>query len=270
MTASESLIEHVGYTRYRTILADPPWRFDHRRGKTAPEHGRLRRYDTLSIQEIKDLAVPEIVDPDKSAHLYLWVPNAMLPFGLEVMEAWGFEYKSNLIWSKIRKDGGPDGRGCGFYFRNVTEMLLFGVRGKKPRTREAGRRQVNLIASRKREHSRKPDEIYPIIEACSHWPYAELFGREERLGWFVWGDQIPRGSYLGIHLGNSERYENWTKGIEGGSDSIPVYLGKHHVGDIDEQPDGSFNGHFFTSDYEQWEMHNAPDLNGIVRKMSYV
>jgi N6-adenosine-specific RNA methylase IME4 len=77
----------------------------------------------------------------------------------------------------------------GFYFRNVTELVLFGVRGKNARTLAAGRRQVNLLATRKREHSRKPDELYEIIEACSAGPYLELFARNTRRGWTGWGDQ---------------------------------------------------------------------------------
>lgn len=105
------------------------------------------------------------------------------------MQAWGFNYKSNIVWYKTRKDGGPDGRGVGFYFRNVTELLLFGVKGKNARTREAGRRQVNIIPARKREHSRKPDETYDIIEACSAGPYLELFARGTRKGWTAWGNQ---------------------------------------------------------------------------------
>ena len=105
------------------------------------------------------------------------------------MSAWGFHYKSNIIWRKIRKDGGSDGRGVGFYFRNVTEIILFGVRGKNARTLQPGRTQVNYLETRKREHSRKPDEIYPIIEACSPGPRIELFAREGRPGWAVWGNQ---------------------------------------------------------------------------------
>ena len=172
---------------FGTILADPPWRFDNRTGKMAPEHHRLSRYETLSMDEIAALPVADLAA--ERAHCYLWVPNALLPYGLEILDAWGFDYKTNLIWHKIRKDGGSDGRGVGFYFRNVTEILLFGVRGQKARTLDAGRRQVNLIASRKREHSRKPDEQYELIEACSWGPYLELFGRGERDGWTVWGDQ---------------------------------------------------------------------------------
>ncbi|MGP1283363.1 MAG: MT-A70 family methyltransferase [Parasphingopyxis sp.] len=173
--------------RYGTILADPPWQFQNRTGKIAPEHGRLKRYDTMSLDDICALPVADIAD--EPAHLYLWVPNALLPDGLRVMESWGFRYVSNLIWHKIRKDGGSDGRGVGFYFRNVTEVLLFGVRGKKARTLAPGRSQVNMIQSRKREHSRKPDEQYEIIEECSWGPFLELFARGERPGWTVWGNQ---------------------------------------------------------------------------------
>ena len=180
--------------RFSTILADPPWRFSNRTGKVAPEHRRLRRYRTMSVDDICDLSVEKL--SKSNAHLYLWCPNALLPWGLRVMEAWGFQYKSNVIWLKIRKDGGPDGRGVGFYFRNVTEMLLFGVRGKM-RTLPPGRRQVNLVAARKREHSRKPDESYTVIEECSPGPFVELFAREERSGWTQWGDELgqPIRSY---------------------------------------------------------------------------
>lgn len=182
------LLQFAGDQRFGTILADPPWRFQNRTGKVGPEHKRLSRYATMTAEEIGALPVREIAaDP---AHLYLWVPNALLPSGLEVMGAWGFRYVSNIIWEKVRADGGPDGRGVGFYFRNVTEILLFGIRGKNARTLAAGRRQVNVIRSRKREHSRKPDEQYPIIEGCSWGPRLELFARGGgRSGWQCWGDQ---------------------------------------------------------------------------------
>jgi N6-adenosine-specific RNA methylase IME4 len=170
-----------------TVLADPPWQFQNKTGKVAPEHQRLSRYGTMTLDEIVALPVAHIAaDP---AHLYLWCPNALLPDGLAVMQAWGFTYKSNIVWHKVRKDGGSDGRGVGFYFRNVTELILFGVKGKNARTLSPGRRQVNLLATRKREHSRKPDEQYEIIEACSPGPYLELFARGTRKGWTSWGDQ---------------------------------------------------------------------------------
>jgi len=186
-TAAEELLAFAGGRRFSTILADPPWRFQNKTGKVAPEHRRLSRYGTMTLAEIMALPIEKISSP--SAHLYLWVPNALMPEGLAVMQAWGYSYKSNIVWHKVRKDGGSDGRGVGFYFRNVTELILFGVRGKNARTRDAGRRQVNYICSRKREHSRKPDEQYPIIEGCSNPPFIELFARGRRDGWETWGNQ---------------------------------------------------------------------------------
>ena len=153
----------------------------------APEHKRLNRYGTMNVATISALPVAQITAP--TSHLYLWVPNALLPEGLQVMKAWGFNYKSNIVWHKRRKDGGSDGRGVGFYFRNVTELVLFGVRGKNARTLQPGRTQVNYLGTRKREHSRKPDEFYDIVEQCSPGPHLELFARGARPGWTVWGNQ---------------------------------------------------------------------------------
>jgi len=176
-------LSHLASNGFCTMLADVPWQFDNRTGKVAPEHRRLRRYRTMTLDEICALPVPRIMAP--TAHLYLWVPNALLPDGLRAMAAWGFTYKTNIVWHKIRKDGGSDGRGVGFYFRNVTELLLFGVKGSNTRTLDPGRTQVNIIETRKREHSRKPDEVYPIIEACSPGPFIELFARaSEQAGLF--------------------------------------------------------------------------------------
>lgn len=176
---------------FATILADPPWQFTNKTGKVAPEHRRLSRYSTMKLDEIKALPIADLTAP--TAHLYLWCPNALLAEGLAVMQAWGFTYKANIVWHKIRKDGGPDGRGVGFYFRNVTELILFGVKGKNARTLKPGRKQVNFLATRKREHSRKPDEQYDIIEACSPGPFVELFARGSRKGWVTWGNQADEG-----------------------------------------------------------------------------
>ncbi len=183
--AGDDLLRLLEGQRFATILADPPWQFQNKTGKIAPEHKRLNRYGTLTLEEIAALPVEQAAG--ETSHLYLWVPNALLPQGLAVMEAWGFTYKTNIVWHKIRKDGGPDGRGVGFYFRNVTEMMLFGVRGKNARTLTPGRTQVNYLATRKREHSRKPDEQYKLIEACSPGPHLELFARGVRNGWKCWG-----------------------------------------------------------------------------------
>ena len=177
---------------FGTILIDPPWRFQNRTGKMAPEHKRLRRYRTMSFEEIAALPVGTHAKP--MSHLYLWCPNALLPEALDIMAAWGFKYKTNIVWYKIRKDGGPDGRGVGFYFRNVTELLLFGVKGSL-RTLKPGRTQVNLLATRKQEHSRKPGEAYGIIQRCSPGPFLELFARQRVAGWTQWGDEVD--SYVG-------------------------------------------------------------------------
>ena len=175
---SENLLRFCGDQKYATIYADPPWRFQNRTGKVAPEHKRLNRYETMELEDIMALPVAQVAA--EKSHLYLWVPNALLPDGLAVMKAWGFEYKGNIIWEKVRKDGEPDGRGVGFYFRNVTEILLFGVRGGGNRTLPPARSQVNLLRAQKREHSRKPDEFIPLIERCSPGPFLELFARGDR------------------------------------------------------------------------------------------
>ncbi len=186
-SAARDFARKCGALQVGTILADPPWQFANRTGKMAPEHRRLNRYATLTLKELIQLPVADrCLD---NAHLYLWVPNALLMEGLQVMAAWGFQYKTNLVWHKVRKDGEPDGRGVGFYFRNTTELVLFGVRGKL-RTAQSGRTQVNIMRTRKREHSRKPDELYEIIERCSPGPYLELFARGTHSpDWHTWGNQ---------------------------------------------------------------------------------
>jgi len=207
---------------FQTILADPPWRFANRTGKVAPEHRRLDRYSTMSMDAIKGLHVSKAAA--KNAHLYLWVPNALLTDGLDVMQAWGFRYVSNIVWAKRRKDGGPDGRGVGFYFRNVTELLLFGVKGSM-RTLAPGRSQVNMIETRKREHSRKPDEQYDLIQSCSPGPYLELFARYPRPGWTVWGDESPEET---TPRGKAH------KGYEGGAILPPLPPNTHVNGKVAE------------------------------------
>lgn len=185
---AESLLAFADGRRFKTIYADPPWRFQNRTGKMAPEHKRLSRYSTMTLDEIFELPVATIAA--EKSHLYLWCPNALIAEGLETIRRWGFVYKSNLVWYKIRKDGGPDGRGVGFYFRNVTELVLFGIRGKDNRTLKPGRTQVNLIGTRKRRHSQKPDEMWQVIERCSPAPRLELFARHYRHGWAQWGDEV--------------------------------------------------------------------------------
>jgi N6-adenosine-specific RNA methylase IME4 len=205
-SAAKDFIDFIGDRKFATIVADPPWQFQNRTGKVAPEHKRLNRYGTMKLQDIKD--IPVQIAASDTAHLYLWVPNALLQEGLEVMKAWGFTYKSNIIWYKIRKDGGPDGRGVGFYFRNVTEILLFGTKGKKARTLQPGRSQPNIIATRKREHSRKPDEQYELYESCSNGPYLELFARGNRTNWTCWGNQADES-----YFPNWDTYKNHSQAV---------------------------------------------------------
>ena len=192
--------------RFGTILADPPWRFSNRTGKMAPEHKRLNRYATMTLQDIMELPIAQLALPQ--SHLYLWVPNALILEGLEVMRRWGFTYKTNLVWYKTRKDGGPDGRGVGFYFRNVTELVLFGTRGSL-RTLAPGRTQVNLVATRKREHSRKPDELYDLIGKCSPGPYLELFARHQKEGWSQWGNGLDSNEPASLQRMLLERTQRW-------------------------------------------------------------
>ncbi|WP_082824207.1 MT-A70 family methyltransferase [Crenobacter luteus] len=214
--AAQDLLARCAEQKFHTVLADPPWQFQNRTGKMAPEHKRLNRYGTMNLADIMALPVAELVE--EPAHLYLWVPNALLPEGLQVMQAWGFTYKSNLVWHKVRKDGGPDGRGVGFYFRNTTELILFGVRGKNARTLAPGRRQVNIIKTMKREHSRKPDEQYELIEACSPGPYLELFARGGRPGWQTWGNQADEYQITW------ETYSNHSQSISADDEVFPRLL----------------------------------------------
>lgn len=211
MTVSMNNLPGLKAHAFSTILADPPWRFQNSTGKVAPEHKRLKRYHTMTFDEIGAMPIAE--HAAERSHLYLWCPNALLEEGLATMRSWGFKYKTNIVWYKVRKDGGPDGRGVGFYFRNVTELLLFGIRGKI-RTLDPGRTQVNIISTRKQEHSRKPEGVYDIIEACSPGPFLELFARERRKGWTQWGDELD--TYLHtrpIHKGYNGHAMNGTATI---------------------------------------------------------
>lgn len=228
MTNKKNLIEDFcTFTKGRkfsTILADPPWQFQNRTGKMAPEHKRLSRYSTLKLEEIINIPVVDAIT--ETAHLYLWVPNALLAEGLQVMKGWGFKYKTNLIWYKVRKDGGPDRRGVGFYFRNVTEIILFGIRGKNARTLQPGRTQENIIVQRKREHSRKPDEQYNLIEACSNPPFLEMFARGSRDNWYCWGNQSED------YYPEWDTYKNHS---QNGKIKKPLKQEKKYISHVDKQ-----------------------------------
>jgi N6-adenosine-specific RNA methylase IME4 len=238
MTPAEDLLANFRGRRFGTILADPPWQFTNRTGKMAPEHRRLLRYPTMTLDDILSLPVADLSLPQ--SHLYLWVPNALISEGLEVMKRWGFTYKTNLVWYKVRKDGGPDGRGVGFYFRNVTELVLFGTKGSL-RTFQPGRRQVNVITSRKREHSRKPDELYDVIEDCSPGPYLELFARRTRPNWRQWGNEIPQELVADTLHNTEQRRADVTRPER----EFVGDVGRHTedlVADVEELPVATFQG----------------------------
>lgn len=170
--------------KYKTILADPPWP-EYGGGKRGGRRGANRHYPLMSVKKIKALDIISLADD--SCHLYLWVTNNYLPAGLEVMKAWGFEYKTTITWAKDRT-------GLGQYFRGMTEHCLFGVKGVLPYKLDGGgKRQQGktLIVALRTTHSKKPVQMHEIIERVSYSPYVELFARERRAGWDVWGNQAP-------------------------------------------------------------------------------
>jgi N6-adenosine-specific RNA methylase IME4 len=176
-----------GGNKFRTVLADPPWRFENRTGRGSPEHKRCFHYPTMSLEAIEALVLSLSRIVEDTAHLYLWTPNALLPDALAVMKCWGFVYKTNVVWVHLTRDGKVDRSGRGFYFRQATELLLFGVRGSR---RLNNRSTPNVVMSRRLGHSRKPEEVYDLIESCSPGPYLELFARRTRPGWVSWGNEV--------------------------------------------------------------------------------
>lgn len=159
--------------QYRTILADPPW--------DVQQVGRLgaqRHYPLMSVQQICALDVGQLAA--ESAHLWLWVTNAAIFAGREVMQAWGFTYRSVLTWVKPVY-------GLGQYLRTASEHLLLGTRGKAP---ILFRSQPSWLFAPRQEHSHKPEEQYAVIERCSPGPYLELFARAKRPGWDCWGNEV--------------------------------------------------------------------------------
>lgn len=161
---------------YATISADPPWPNQQKGGHLG--QGADRHYALMPVERIAALPVHRLAA--ESAHLWLWVTNASLWAGKQVMEAWGFSYRSILTWIKPRY-------GLGQYLRTQTEHLLLGVRGTAP---VLFRGQGSWFYAPVQEHSHKPEEQYAIIERCSPGPYLELFARRPRPGWHVWGNEV--------------------------------------------------------------------------------
>lgn len=199
---------------YGAIYADPPWSFLTRSDK-GKDRSPEQHYDCMTLEEIKALPVRDLAAKD--AVLFMWVIDTHIPMALDVMKAWGFEYKTRAFgWAKLRKKGGEEMlagdpaayfTGMGFWSRANPENCLLGVhedaepmadcllgtRGKPPRQSGAVRR---LIVAPVREHSRKPDETMDRIEQLVKGPYVELFSRSTRAGWDQMGNQL--GKFDGI------------------------------------------------------------------------
>ena len=211
--------------KYRTILADPPWRFTQRTGKVSPEHGRLHRYPTMSLDEICGLGdqVQDLVA--HGGHLYLWVPSALLNSGLQVMAFWGFEYKTPIHWVKTTKAGVPDLSCMGFHYRNVIEPCLYGnMDGQRTKHYNV----PNILFATKTGHSQKPEAFYQLVEHQSEGPYLELFARAERPGWDRWGNEVKCSVLLTTDLG---AVQSWRQVVQdaleaaGGQATLPgLYL----------------------------------------------
>lgn len=179
---------------YRTIVADPPWRYDGpmgiptRVGRVTVNRGAESQYDTMTLSEIKALPVGALADDQ--CHLYLWVTNKFLRDGFDVMEAWGFTYRATLTWVK------QGNLGLGFWFRNQTEHVLFGTRGPTMALADKGIR--TYFEAKKLGHSVKPPEFFEIAEKASPGPRVELFARTAREGWDRWGNEAPPVRAVGV------------------------------------------------------------------------
>jgi len=163
--------------KFRTVYADPPWKYDNTASRGAAEN----HYTTMTVEEIAALPVPDLITHD--AHLHLWTTAAFLFEAKTVLEAWGFEYKSYFVWIKEQM-------GLGNYWRKGSEIMLLGIRGRLPFRNHS---QLDYVIERKTVHSKKPDVVRDIIETVSPHRYLELFGRQIVPGWTVWGNQIDYG-----------------------------------------------------------------------------
>ncbi len=172
--------------KYGVVLADPPWAFklysDKGGGKSPQAH-----YDCMNGTDLASLPVKQLAAPDCA--LLMWATAPMLPDALTLMAQWGFRFKSAGAWAKQSSTRASWAFGTGYCFRSAAEFFLLGTRGK-PKVRSRSVR--NLIVAPVREHSRKPDQMHAMAEALYAGPYVELFARERRPGWDVWGNQVDR------------------------------------------------------------------------------
>lgn len=178
------MLEEFEGRRFGTILLDPPWRYGDK--LPGPKRGAVKHYDVMTPGEIAALPIDELAAPD--AHVYLWTTNSHVEDAYKILRIWGFEPKTQLAWVKLTQRGEPV-YGMGRYYRGAFEPVIFAVRGKARPPKAIHR---NVILAPRREHSRKPDELYTMIEDTSPGPYLELFARHRREGWESWGDELCR------------------------------------------------------------------------------
>ncbi|MEC9369532.1 MAG: MT-A70 family methyltransferase [Pseudomonadota bacterium] len=184
-TSAPDSIDSLKRSRFGVIYADPPWSF---RNWSAKGTGRnaVSHYDCLKFEDLAALPVADLA-ADNCA-LFLWATDPLLPRALELIEAWGFEYKTvGFYWVKQNaKHEQSYFTGLGYWTRANPEQCLLATRGKPKRKAKDVRR---LVVEPRREHSRKPDEIRCRIERLVDGPYLELFGRETKAGWHCWGNE---------------------------------------------------------------------------------
>ncbi len=165
--------------KYQIIYADPPWQYRNKHTGGSLTSGALSKYPVLSTDDICALPIGFLTD--KNCALFLWATVPMIQDAFKVMEAWGFKYKTMLFWRKIMSWG------MGFWYRGQVEICLLGIKGKVKAFRI---QKANIVQAKVREHSRKPDEFYELIEMTGLQPRIELFARKKRDGWDCWGNEV--------------------------------------------------------------------------------
>lgn len=173
--------------QFGVIYADPPWSYEMYSDK-GYEKSPYAHYDCMGIDQLKALRDQIVFATAPNAVLFMWAVFPMLPQAIELMSAWGFQFKTGGAWHK-KTSGGKTAFGTGYILRSASEPFLIGTHGN-PKARNRSTR--NLIEAVTREHSRKPDETIPMIENLFDGPYLELFARTQRPGWTVWGNQTDK------------------------------------------------------------------------------
>ncbi len=184
MTTEKLNFEYQGHL-YDCIYADPPWSYDNENTGGSNNSGASAKYLTMSTEEIANIPIHKIANG--SCCLFMWAVTPLLPEAFYVMKKWGFTYKTTAYWRKKGRFG------MGFWFRGEIEPLLIGIKGD---VRPFGLQISNLIEAPPREHSRKPDEVYTIIESLGFKRKIEMFARERRQGWDTWGNQVPNTTQM--------------------------------------------------------------------------